>query len=998
MGFGMKRIAAFAACSAFIAAALAQAPYATMPEAGAAHAEAKLQRVETKRGHAHPGHIRSSHVRAFALLPPLAERKAAEMQPQPKGAPLKVGFGRDVPDLVDANAAAAALQWQRNPDGTLTAALSVTSETASSLRAALRVEQLPANATVRFQAPGEASVFEVSGEEIAAALARNAETGDTSAAARLYWSPLIEGDTLLVEVELPPGVDPLDTAIAVPQVAHLVTSAAKAFEVVSEKSATCEVDVMCSASANTAQKDAVARMLFAEGTSHFLCTGTLLADQDAATSIPYFLSANHCINTQASASSLTTFWFYRSTTCGGATLNPSSQQVAGGATLLYNSSATDTSFMRLNSAPPAGALFAGWFAGATPPINTAVAGLHHPGGDLLKISTGVVDGYINCTPPTNGQFTCSGTQTNPSNTFYLVGWSSGLTEPGSSGSGLFRGDGKLIGQLYGGSATCTTPADDIYGRFDIAFNAALKNWLVGNTLTVTSSGSGTVTSSPAGIDCGATCSATFTTGTSVTLTATPAAGFAFAGWSGACGGTGACVVPMNAAATVNATFVQATIPLNVSTVGNGIVTSTPAGINCGATCSSLFAPNAAVTLNAAPGSGMVFLGWSGACSGTAACTLTLTGATSVGATFGPIPATTTTLASSVNPSAQGQAVSLTATVAGGTAAATGTVTFLADGNFIGGCAGIAVTSGSATCTTASLAPGSHAITASYSGDAAHAASTAAALTQQVTGTAATPPASSLVNLSTRMQVGTGDNVLIAGFIIGGAAPKTVVVTALGPSLVPAGISNPLANPTLTLVRSSDNAIIASNDDWGTAPNAAQIQAAGFAPGNAVESAIMMTLAPGAYTAIVAGAGGGTGVGIVAVYEVDHPEVPLANASTRGLVLTGNDVMIGGFVIQGSAPKTVVVRSSGPSMAPAGVANYLANPTITLVRSSDNSIVATNDDWGTDANAAQLQAIGLQPGDPREPAILVTLPPGAYTAIVSGAGGTTGVATVEIFAQ
>jgi hypothetical protein len=298
-----------------------------------------------------------------------------------------------------------------------------------------------------------------------------------------------------------------------------------------------------------------------------------------------------------------------------------------------------------------------------------------------------------------------------------------------------------------------------------------------------------------------------------------------------------------------------------------------------------------------------------------------------------------------------------------------------------------------------MGAGNHAITANYSGDPTHEPSTSAPLTQGVTGSGASPaaPAATLVNLSTRMQVGTGNDVLIAGFIIGGAASKTVVVTATGPSLAAAGIANPLANPTLTLVRSSDNAIIATTDDWGAAPNAPQIQAAGFAPANASESAIMMTLAPGAYTAIVAGAGGGTGVGIVAVYEVDHPEVPLANASTRGLVLTGNDVMIGGFVIQGSAPKTVVVRASGPSLAPAGIANFLANPTLTLVRSSDNAVVATNDDWGTDVNAAQLRAIGLQPLDARESAMLVTLPPGAYTAIVSGAGGAVGVGTVEIFA-
>ncbi len=266
------------------------------------------------------------------------------------------------------------------------------------------------------------------------------------------------------------------------------------------------------------------------------------------------------------------------------------------------------------------------------------------------------------------------------------------------------------------------------------------------------------------------------------------------------------------------------------------------------------------------------------------------------------------------------------------------------------------------------------------------------------GTAAPVSSAHLANLSTRGQVLTGNDVMIGGFVIGGSANKTVAIIATGPSLAAFGIANPLANPTLTLVRSSDQAVIATNDNWGSAANAAQIQASGFAPSNPLESAILVSLAPGAYTAIVSGAGGGTGTGIVAVYEVDHPEVPLINVSTRGQVLTGNDVMIGGFVIQGSGPQTVVVRASGPSLANYGIANALANPTLTLVRSSDQAVIATNDNWGSAANAAQLQAMGLAPASALESAILISLNPGAYTAIVSGAGGVTGVGTVEVFAR
>jgi len=126
----------------------------------------------------------------------------------------------------------------------------------------------------------------------------------------------------------------------------------------------------------------------------------------------------------------------------------------------------------------------------------------------------------------------------------------------------------------------------------------------------------------------------------------------------------------------------------------------------------------------------------------------------------------------------------------------------------------------------------------------------------------------LVNVSTRMQVLTGNEVMIAGFVIGGAASKTVAVVATGPSLTQFGIANALANPTLTLVRSSDQAVIATNDDWQSASNAAAIQSSGLAPSNALESAILVTLSPGAYSAILSGAGGGIGTGIIGVYTVN----------------------------------------------------------------------------------------------------------------------------------
>ena len=261
---------------------------------------------------------------------------------------------------------------------------------------------------------------------------------------------------------------------------------------------------------------------------------------------------------------------------------------------------------------------------------------------------------------------------------------------------------------------------------------------------------------------------------------------------------------------------------------------------------------------------------------------------------------------------------------------------------------------------------------------------------------AVPPR--LINLSTRGQVQTGSNVMIGGFIIGGATPKKVLIRAVGPNLANYGVTGVLANPTLELHKSSDNSIIASNDDWGTSTNAAEITASTLAPVDSKEAAILATLNPGAYTAIVSGNGGGTGVGIVEVYELDHPEIPMINISTRGQVLTGSNVMIGGFIIQGTSNQTVLIRAVGPNLANYGVTGVLANPTLELHKSSDNSIIATNDNWGTASNAAAITATGLAPVSPLESAILISLPPGAYTAVVSGANGGTGVGIIEVFAQ
>jgi len=496
-----------------------------------------------------------------------AERLAAERAAKPRrGAPAKVGFGRDVAELAGSADTAARLAWRRTAAGGQVAALSITSPGASGLRLGIRVQRLPEDAVLRFHPPGARAVFEIPAREVLGTLRRNREAG---AVADLFWSPHVPGPETTLEIELPAGVAADAAAFSVPQLSHLFTSplaaAAEAVDRIGQ-SASCEVDATCFAEwAPTA--NATARMLFVDSGASYVCSGTLLADT-VASGTPFFLSANHCIADQATASTLQTFWFYRATLCNSGVLNPGMQTLTGGATLLHASVATDTSFMRLAGTPPGGATFAGWLA-AAPAIAAPAIALHYPKGDLQKIAAGAVQDYMDCTQ--SQSFNCTPTDV-ASGEFLSVGFTTGVTESGSSGSGLFTTVGAsryLIGQLRGGSSSCSSPnAPDYYGRFDLAYGAALAQWLSPGatpTLSVNREGSGTVSSAPAGIDCGASCTAAFANGTVITLSAVPASGYAFSGWGGACSGAGAtCVLTMSGANGVTAVFARVDDSLGAS--------------------------------------------------------------------------------------------------------------------------------------------------------------------------------------------------------------------------------------------------------------------------------------------------------------------------------------------------------------------------------------------------------------------------------------------------
>ena len=255
----------------------------------------------------------------------------------------------------------------------------------------------------------------------------------------------------------------------------------------------------------------------------------------------------------------------------------------------------------------------------------------------------------------------------------------------------------------------------------------------------------------------------------------------------------------------------------------------------------------------------------------------------------------------------------------------------------------------------------------------------------------------LANISTRLRVQTGDNALIAGFIMVRNQAR-VVLRALGPSLSVNGtpVAGRLQDPTLELY-DSKGALIATNDNWRDDPNSNRLGS--LAPTNDLEAALSVDLVEGAYTAVVRGKNNTTGIGLAEAYfdAGQSPSVPaeLANLSTRGLVETGDNVMIGGFIATDSnGPTRFVIRAIGPSLGSAGISNPLADPTLEL-HDGNGAVIATNDNW-KDGDEASVRATGLAPQNDAESVILATLPVGAYTAIVRGKGNATGVALVEVY--
>jgi len=263
-------------------------------------------------------------------------------------------------------------------------------------------------------------------------------------------------------------------------------------------------------------------------------------------------------------------------------------------------------------------------------------------------------------------------------------------------------------------------------------------------------------------------------------------------------------------------------------------------------------------------------------------------------------------------------------------------------------------------------------------------------------TSAPPFAGSVLNLSTRMDVGTGNNVLIEGFILSGG-PKKLVIRGIAPSLAQFHVANPLSDPILEL-HNQAGALIAQNNDWqDDTAQAGAIQGTGLAPKDPRESALLVTLDPGNYTAVLAGVNNTAGVGLVEVYDTDGAgaAAKALNVSTRGFLSTGDSVMIGGFIVAGNSPANIVVRGIGPSLANFGIVNALQNPILDLYNGNGAKLVSI-DNWRDVSNYGEVIAANLAPTDSRECAIAASFDPGNYTAVLSGLNGTSGVGLVEVY--
>lgn len=389
----------------------------------------------------------------FRIELPIADSVGAKQNIASEVGPLQIGFHRSMPEEY-AGELKDRLYWFPGDDDTIVAALTVNSPGAAAMRVALRLQNL---------GEGEIRFF---GERSGTIFVLNTQTdvlGNKDIREKTTWSPVVDGETVGIEIVLPSSEALRAFAIEVEKISHIHTTPSSSKNLFKEADCANQIDVQCRDDVvHDGYEDSVALIYFEKGSSTLLCTGTLLNDTVENSFIPYFITANHCISSQSVAGTIAARWFYQRAVCGDGEIDDRYIQSAGGADLLATSEGQDQSLLRLRGRLPGGLTYAGWNS-ETLDHPTDVYGIHHPGGDLKKYAEGATAGV---------EESLDGEEFDG----FTVDWYEGVTEGGSSGSGMFRkDDGSLIGTLFGGKHDCYT-AFDIYGSFADFFPSA-RAWL-----------------------------------------------------------------------------------------------------------------------------------------------------------------------------------------------------------------------------------------------------------------------------------------------------------------------------------------------------------------------------------------------------------------------------------------------------------------------------------------------------------------------------------------
>ncbi len=393
---------------------------------------------------------RPSHSRTLAPLPlGLVDHLIQEDRTNLKGL-ARIGIARplDEPVVLDP-VRRNPDEWKSGPDGWQVWSLEVVSPGALGIRLGVESVHLPAGARllVYDAASPTASARPVTPETL---------RGETT-----VWMETVFAERVVLECQAPPGADLQELSLSVRELSHFYRDAGPPVDPRGPtKEGSCHLDVTCYP-AWTNEARAVARMVFVKNSTSFLCTGALVNDTDPSTFIDYFLTANHCITTQPVASTLECYWFYQTSVCNGPAPSLASlPRTTGGADLLAGSEANDFSLLRLRQVTPTNVYYLGWSA-ATPSTGENLTGIHHPGGTYKRISFG--------------------SRVDLDQDFWIVQWSEGVTESGSSGSPLLDAQHLVVGQLYGGNSSCLSPSGlDYYGRFDHTY-PFVEAWLHNRT-------------------------------------------------------------------------------------------------------------------------------------------------------------------------------------------------------------------------------------------------------------------------------------------------------------------------------------------------------------------------------------------------------------------------------------------------------------------------------------------------------------------------------------